>query len=585
LARDGGKSPSRNNWGQTDDPEQGHEQGNWASRTVNGTATARTHDQQNRTTTVGAAALAYDNAGSMTRDESGQTLEYDAWGRLARVRNSGGGVIATNSYDGLGRRITEVRAGITELYYSASWQVLEERATEAGPAKVQYLWGMGSPDALVLRWRDVDGNTANGLEERLYAQQDANGNVTSLVSPGGAVAQRFVYTPYGAVALYDNSWAVVSGNPKAWTYLYQGGRLDATTGLYNFRNRDYRPTLGRFVQQDPLGFGGGDTNLYQFVGNNPATLADPYGLETPSRQRIMRESSGLPVQPPQTGVTNLLWLELQLLRRYNRLPDTPANSSGSATVIPPTPTLNNPEAEMEQNIWLTDYQARHASDSDPNATAQGLSPADVALIQEREAFYTLFRLGNAVHNFSLVFGGALASTGGGSGPTTNMPGQGSGYQWGAQTTTCPTSGGGGRDIALGLTHHGTDPRPSGSYPNPRDALEVFGRNRNAYNYRYWQREGLSRLSPDFGLEQAFNEATANARHIHFNLDGFNLQRGWRQGQGQGVDPLAVGVTNWEFVRVLSNPTLRSITTFWQNGRPVSLSRVLERAGAPTNGLP
>jgi hypothetical protein len=34
----------------------------------------------------------------------------------------------------------------------------------------------------------------------------------------------------------------------------------------------------RFIENDPLGFGGGDVNLYRFEGNEPTNATDPYGL-------------------------------------------------------------------------------------------------------------------------------------------------------------------------------------------------------------------------------------------------------------------------------------------------------------------
>lgn len=39
----------------------------------------------------------------------------------------------------------------------------------------------------------------------------------------------------------------------------------------------YEPKLGRFIQQDPIGFNAGDTNLYRFVGNSPTNATDPSG--------------------------------------------------------------------------------------------------------------------------------------------------------------------------------------------------------------------------------------------------------------------------------------------------------------------
>jgi RHS repeat-associated protein len=53
---------------------------------------------------------------------------------------------------------------------------------------------------------------------------------------------------------------------------------DAQTGLYHTRARYYSPTLQRFVSEDPLGFGGGDVNLFAYAGNDPINGEDTLGL-------------------------------------------------------------------------------------------------------------------------------------------------------------------------------------------------------------------------------------------------------------------------------------------------------------------
>jgi RHS repeat-associated protein len=55
------------------------------------------------------------------------------------------------------------------------------------------------------------------------------------------------------------------------------GRENDGTGLMYYRARYYSPGLQRFISQDPLGFGGGDLNLYGYVGNLPTTFSDPQG--------------------------------------------------------------------------------------------------------------------------------------------------------------------------------------------------------------------------------------------------------------------------------------------------------------------
>jgi RHS repeat-associated protein len=52
---------------------------------------------------------------------------------------------------------------------------------------------------------------------------------------------------------------------------------DAESGLMFYRARYYDPKLGRFISQDPIGFDGGDLNLYRYVFNDPANLTDPSG--------------------------------------------------------------------------------------------------------------------------------------------------------------------------------------------------------------------------------------------------------------------------------------------------------------------
>jgi hypothetical protein len=40
----------------------------------------------------------------------------------------------------------------------------------------------------------------------------------------------------------------------------------------------YDPTVGRFITEDPIGFDGGDLDLYRYVGNSPTNETDPSGL-------------------------------------------------------------------------------------------------------------------------------------------------------------------------------------------------------------------------------------------------------------------------------------------------------------------
>jgi RHS repeat-associated protein len=253
--------------------------GNFSTVTTNSTPVSYTANAQNEYTAVGAASPLYDANGNMTKDANGNTYVYDAWNRLVKVKNSGGTTLTTYGYDALGRRITENPGTQRDLYYNAQWQVIEERLGGSSNAQTQYVWDPLATDTLVLRDRSPTNNGT--LSERLYVQQDANGNVTALVDTSGTVKERYAIDAYGNVLYYDGSWNSLGSSAYAWMYLFQGMRLDTVVGLYDFRNRIYSAALARFLQNDPAGFDGSGPNLYEHEGDNPINGSDPTGLTDP----------------------------------------------------------------------------------------------------------------------------------------------------------------------------------------------------------------------------------------------------------------------------------------------------------------
>lgn len=100
--------------------------------------------------------------------------------------------------------------------------------------------------------RDVSDNTGDTTGRHVVF--DAFGNVTS-----GTLTSRFSYT---------------------------GQEYDPDTGLYYYNARWYNPSVGRFISKDPIGFAGGDTNQYAYVGNGATNYGDPGG-KMPNQQDAM----------------------------------------------------------------------------------------------------------------------------------------------------------------------------------------------------------------------------------------------------------------------------------------------------------
>jgi RHS repeat-associated protein len=105
-----------------------------------------------------------------------------------------------------------------------------------------------------------------------------------------------LYDAYGKQTLYNAAWSSTQASTLYTNeVLYAGYRLDPESGLYQVRHRHYHPTLGRWVQRDPIGYHDGQS-LYEYVGSAPTWGLDPTGLQedplgrAPRARPITKES-------------------------------------------------------------------------------------------------------------------------------------------------------------------------------------------------------------------------------------------------------------------------------------------------------
>ncbi len=100
-----------------------------------------------------------------------------------------------------------------------------------------------------------------------YFLADHLGSTSGLADASGNLTEQTSYDSFG------NATTNLSTR-----YQFTGREFDNFTGLHYYRARWYDGNLGRFISEDPIGFSGGDVNLYGYVGNNPQNWIDPIGL-------------------------------------------------------------------------------------------------------------------------------------------------------------------------------------------------------------------------------------------------------------------------------------------------------------------
>ncbi len=215
--------------------------GNQLQNTVIGQANGA---PTNRIASVNGTALSYDASGNVTNDGA-RTYTYDAENRLANVS---GLAPESYGYDAANHRVRKEAGGVVTHYIWEGDQVIAE-----------YERGGGATQATGTRYYHQDR-----LSTRLIT--DSAGNVVGTTD----------HLPFG-----EEIGASGEGEKHKFTTYERDG-----TGIDYAVNRHYASQLGRFNQADPLRMGAASLsdpqslNLYGYVQNDPANLADPSGLLT-----------------------------------------------------------------------------------------------------------------------------------------------------------------------------------------------------------------------------------------------------------------------------------------------------------------
>jgi len=217
-------------------------------------------------------SLVYDAAGNPTWWKNQTTNWYDVltWDaedrliRLERYNQSSQPQLDVNyAYDGFGRRVKKWGTGVTTtLYVWNGWEVLAE-TDGSGTATRRYTH---APEGVDFPLAMPESGTTS------LFHLDGQGNVYLLTNTAGTRRSEYRYRAYG------DRYVTPVGEAVQSPFGYKAREEDRETGLIYMRHRYYSPRLERFLNQDPIGIGGG-LNLYAFAGSNPANGRDPLGLD------------------------------------------------------------------------------------------------------------------------------------------------------------------------------------------------------------------------------------------------------------------------------------------------------------------
>jgi RHS repeat-associated protein len=215
-----------------------------------------------------AKAYAYDAAGNTTADGT-YSFAYDAKGRLSQA--NGPGMAASYRYNSLGYRTAKtVNGAATRFVYDPQGKLLGEY-DGAGNLVQENIYLAELPVGI------VQPDPANPWQAALYAAYTDQLGAVRVVwnAAGRAVWQWKSAGPFGDGAAAGDPRS--TGRTFTQNLRFPGQYRDAETGLYYNLARYYDPQTGRYTQPDPIGLDGG-INPYAYVGGNPVSWVDPYGL-------------------------------------------------------------------------------------------------------------------------------------------------------------------------------------------------------------------------------------------------------------------------------------------------------------------
>jgi RHS repeat-associated protein len=170
-----------------------------------------------------------------------------------------GGATASYLYDARGERLSKtVGKSVTQYQFDQADHLIAESDGKNATVIREYVWLGELPLAQI---------ESNGTID--YVHADQTNTPQKMTNASQAVVWDRVQQPFGETT---STAGTATSNLRA-----HGQYADAESALNYNLMRDYDPTLGRYIEADPIGLLGG-VNLYVYAGQNPVMRSDSFGL-------------------------------------------------------------------------------------------------------------------------------------------------------------------------------------------------------------------------------------------------------------------------------------------------------------------